>query len=89
MIPTHVIDPNTRIDDPDIIHGLVDSNWGGDWNHHQSIIGIIIKYAGGTIYFKTNFQETIAMSAIKAEITTTCNAGKAVLYIRSILIFSG
>ena len=51
----HNIDSNARIDDAEIIHGLVDSDWGGDSNHRRSVTGIIIKYAGGTIYFKTKF----------------------------------
>ena len=79
------VDPNTHIDSSDIIHGLVDSDWGGDSNHRRSVTGIIIKYAGGTIYFKTKFQETIAMSSTEAEFTAACDAGKAILYVRSIL----
>ena len=82
---THIVDGTTRIDSAETIHGLVDSDWGGDSNHRRSITGIIIKYAGGTIYFKTKFQETIAMSSTEAEFTAACDAGKAILYIRSIL----
>ena len=82
---THIVDESTRIDSANTIHGLVDSDWGGDSNHRRSITGIIIKYAGGTIYFKTKFQETIAMSSTEAEFTAVCDAGKAILYIRSIL----
>ena len=78
-------DPTTKCDDPSIIHGAVDSDWAGDSNHRKSVPGIIIKYAGGTIYFKTKFQNTIAMSSTEAEFTAACNAAKAILYIRSIL----
>ena len=68
-----------------MIHGLVDSDWGGDSNHQRSITSIVIKYARGTIYYKTKIQETIAMSTTKAEFTTACDARKAILYIRPIL----
>lgn len=64
---------------------MVDSDWAGDSNHRKSVTGIIIKYAGGTIYFKTKFQTTIAMSSTEAEFTAACDVAKAILYIRSIL----
>ena len=70
---------------PTTIHGAADSDWAGDTNHRKSITGYIIKYAGGTIYYKTKFQDTIAMSSTKAEFTAACDAAKAILYIRSIL----
>ena len=82
---TYNVDPNTHIDSADLIHGLVDSDWGGDSNHRRSVTGIIIKYAGGTIYFKTKFQETIVLSSTEAEFIAACDAGKAILYVRSIL----
>ena len=82
---THQVDPSSRCDDPEIVHGAVDSDWAGDSNHRNSVTGIIIKYAGGTIYFKTKFQDTIAMSSTEAEFTAACDAAKAILYIRSIL----
>ena len=82
---THQVDPSTYCDEPTLIHGAVDSDWAGDTNHRKSVTGIIIKYAGGTIYFKTKFQDTIAMSSTEAEFTAACDAAKAILYIRSIL----
>ena len=45
---THTIDGTTRSDNPDIIHGFVNSDWGGDSNHRRSITGIIIKYTRST-----------------------------------------
>ena len=82
---THKVDPNSQCDKPDIVHAASDSDWGGDSNHRKSVSGIIIKYAGGTIYYKTKFQDTIAMSSTKTEFVAACEAGKAILYIRSIL----
>ena len=82
---THLVDHDSQCDDPDKIHAASDSDWGGDSNHRKSVSGIIIKYAGGTIYYKTKFQDTIAMSSTEAEFVAACEAGKAILYIRSIL----
>ena len=47
--------------------------------------GIIGRLAGGTISYKTKFQDIIALSSTKAEFIAACNAGKNCLYIRSIL----
>ena len=41
--------------------------------------------AGGTILYKTKYQDTIALSTTEAEFTAACDAGKASLYVRSIL----
>ena len=67
------------------MHGTVDADWGGDTKHRKSVTGIIIRLAGGSILYKTKFQDTIAMSTTKAEFTAACDAGKAILYVRSIL----
>ena len=82
---TYSIDEQFLIDNPTTMHGTVDSDWGGDTTHRKSVTGIIIKFCGGTIYYKTKFQDTIALSSTEAEFTAACDAGKAILYIRSIL----
>ena len=81
----HIVNPKVQCDEPYIIHGAVDSDWAGDSNHQKWVTGIIIRYAGGTIYYKTKFQDTIAMSSTEAELTAACDARKAILYIQSIL----
>ena len=48
-------------------------------------MGIIIKYCGGTISYKTKFQDTIALSSPEAEFTAARDAGKAILLVHSIL----
>ena len=78
---SYIIDPMVHPDQIDTIHGTVDSDWGGDTNHRRSVTGIVIKYAGGTIFYKTKFQETIALSSTEAEFTAACDAGKSILYI--------
>ena len=42
-------------------------------------------YAGGVVCYKTKYQETIALSSTEAEFVALCDAGKVVLYARSIL----
>ena len=68
-----------------ILFGAVDSDYGGDTTHRKSVSGIILRIAGGTILYKTKFQDTIAMSSTEAEFTAAAEAGKYILYIRSIL----
>ena len=47
--------------------------------------GITGRLAGGTISYKTKFQDIIGLSSTEAKIIAVCNAGKNCLYIRSIL----
>jgi deoxyuridine 5'-triphosphate nucleotidohydrolase len=75
----------TEIDSPTQMHSAVDSDWAGDTNHRKSVTGIIIRLAGGTILYKTKYQDTIALSTTEAEFTAACDAGKSILYVRSIL----
>ena len=41
--------------------------------------------AGGAIYYKTRFQPTIALSSTEAEFVAATDAGKSILYVRTIL----
>ncbi len=72
-------------EDQDIMIAAVDADWAGDTQHRRSVTGIILRLAGGTILYKTKFQETIAMSSTEAEFAAACDAGKSILYVRSIL----
>ena len=67
------------------LHGAVDSDWAGDTNHRKSVTGMILRLAGGTLLYKTKYQDCIATSSTEAEFAAACEAGKAILYIRSIL----
>lgn len=80
-------DPNNMVamDTPNVLHGAVDSDWADDTSHRKTVSGIILRLAGGTIYYKTKYQDTVAHSTTEAEFTAVCEAGKAILYIRSIL----
>lgn len=75
----------THNDKPNIIHGAVDSDWGGDTKHRKSVTGIVIRMSGGTLVYKTKYQDTIALSSTEAEFTAACDIGRAILYVRSIL----
>jgi hypothetical protein len=65
--------------------GAVDSDYAGDNSHRKSVSGIVIKLAGGTILYKTQYQATIALSTTEAEFTAACEAGKYLIYVRTIL----
>ena len=64
---------------------MKNSDWAGDSNHHKSVTGIVIKLAGGTVLYKARFRETIALSSTEAEFIAAIEAGKYILYLRSIL----
>ena len=81
----YLVDNSTQCDNPDIIHSNVDSDWARDSTHRWSISRILIKFCGSTIYYKTKFQDTIALSSTEAEFTAACDARKAILYVCSIL----
>ena len=65
--------------------GFSDSDWAGDTRHRRSVTGVAVIYAGGVVCYKTKYQETIALSSTEAEFVALCDAGKVVLYARSIL----
>jgi deoxyuridine 5'-triphosphate nucleotidohydrolase len=65
--------------------GAVDSDYAGDKEHRRSVTGIILRIGGGTILYKTKFQDTIALSSTESEFTAAAEAAKYILYIRSIL----
>jgi dUTP pyrophosphatase len=81
----YISDNTTEIDSPDTMHAAVDSDWGGDTKHRRSVSGLVLRLAGGTILYKTKYQDTISLSTTEAEFTAACDAGKAILYVRSIL----
>jgi hypothetical protein len=67
------------------LHGYVDSDWGSDRQHRRSISGIVFMLAGAAVFYKTRYQPTVALSSTEAEFAAATDAGKAALYLRSIL----
>jgi hypothetical protein len=59
--------------------------WGNDRQHRRSTGGAVFLLAGGVIYYRTCIQVTVAQSSTEAELGFMTDAGKAALYIRSIL----
>ena len=74
-----------HIKSPTTLNAAVDSDYAGDQTHRKSVTGISLQLAGGTILYKTKFQDTIALSSTEAEFTAAAEAGKFIKYVRSIL----
>jgi hypothetical protein len=68
-----------------ILVGAVDSDWGSDTTHRRSVSGIALMVAGGPVLYQSKFQRTIALSSTEAEFAAACEAGKCILFVRSIL----
>ena len=81
------VDPESQSVQSHMIHGAVDSDRIGYFNHSTSVSGIIINHLGDTIYYKIKFLDTIAMSSTEARFTAARDRRKAniITYIRSIL----
>ena len=74
-----------KVTDESIMNAAVDSDYAGDNTHRKSVTGLSLQMAGGSILYKTRFQDTIALSSTEAEFTAAAEAGKYILYVRSIL----
>ena len=71
--------------EPTIVHGSTDATWATDRSHRRSTGGIAFLLAGGTIYYRTRIPAGVAQSSTEAEFCMMVDAGKAALYLRSIL----
>lgn len=77
--------------DHNTLFRAVDSDFAGDTTHRKSVSGIVLRLAGGTIFYKetifykTKYQDTIALSSTEAEFMAASEAGKYILYISTIL----
>ena len=74
-----------QVNQPSILNSAVDSDYAGDHSHRKSVTGLTIQLAGGAIVYKTRFQDTIALSSTEAKFTAAAEAGKFILYVRSIV----
>jgi hypothetical protein len=82
---SEILDTIPKTKQPHRIHSFVDSDWGSDRTHRRSVTGLVIMLAGGVIAYKSKYQATIALSSTEAEFTAASEAGKTILYLRSIL----
>jgi hypothetical protein len=67
------------------LEGASDSTWATDRQHRRSTGGIVFFYAGGAVYYRSRIHPTVAQSSTEAELAFMTDAGKAALYLRSIL----
>ena len=65
--------------------GIVDSNYAGDVSHMKSVSGIVSIIAGGTVLYKTKYQDNIVGISTESEFAAASEVGKCILYTRSIL----
>ena len=67
------------------LQAYVDSDYASDTHHRRSVSGFHMQLAGGTILYKTKFQSIIAQSSTEAEFIAAADAGKSILYLRTIM----
>jgi hypothetical protein len=67
------------------LEGASDSTWATDRRHRRSTGGIVFFFAGGAVFYRARIHPTIAQSSTEAEFAFMTDAGKAALYLRSIL----
>ena len=64
-----------------VLHGAVDSDFAGDTTHRKSVTGIALRLAGGTVLYKSRYQETCAQSSTEAEFMAAAEASKYIIYV--------
>jgi hypothetical protein len=67
------------------LEGHADADWAGDVDTRQSTTSTLITYGGGPISWRSTKQPSIALSSCEAELITTCEATKTVLWMQSLL----
>ena len=73
------------LDDPLQLTSYVDAEWGTCPQTRRSFTGCCLRLAGGTVAYKTKLQPTVAQSSTEAEFMGGTDAGKMLLYVRSIM----
>ena len=77
------IPPETHVSG--IAFGLADSDFASDRRTRRSVGGIGVILNGATVVYKTMLQRTVALSSTEAEFYALAEAGKIILYVRSVL----
>ena len=70
---------------PSDLHGFMDSAWADCPITRRSGGGECLRLAGGTIAYKSRLQPTVAQSSTEAEFMEAADAGKLILYVRSVM----
>lgn len=68
-----------------IIKSYVDSDHASDTSHRRSISGFHCQLAGGVVLYKSQVQSIVAQSSTEAEFIAASEAGKSILYLRTIM----
>jgi hypothetical protein len=71
--------------DATTLHVYADLDWATCVKTRRLFGGVCMRLAGGTIAYKTKFQPTVAGSSMEAKFMAAYNAGKMILFVRSIL----
>ena len=74
-----------KIKDPKKLSGASDSTWATARRHHHSTGGVVFFFTGGAVYYRARTHPTVAQSSTEAKLGFMTDAGKAALYLRSIL----
>ena len=74
--------PQFTADEP---YGFSDADWATNPKTRRSVSGISVFLAGGPVYYKSKLQPTVALSSTESELYAASEAGKAILYLRSVL----
>jgi hypothetical protein len=85
VTPDDILHKYLDTHDASTLHGASDATWGADRSHRRSVGGIVFLYAGGAVYYRCRYLPTIALSSTEAEFASMADAGKAALYLRSLL----
>ncbi len=81
----YTMEPTRHTQPGHILTSAVDSDYATDTSHRKSVSGMVHMLAGGTVLYKTKYQDVIAQSTSEAEFIAAAEAGKQILYLRSIL----
>ena len=71
--------------DEKTLFAYVDSNHATDVSTRKSVSGYHVTLAGGAVFYKTQIQSVIAQSSTEAEFIAASDAGKYILYLRTIM----
>ena len=82
---TYILEKRKEHDTAFQLYVMCDSDWATDTSHRKSVSGICILWAGAAVIYKSNYQKANALSSTEAEFYALCDAGKLILYVRSIL----
>ncbi|KAH8356655.1 hypothetical protein KR084_002352 [Drosophila pseudotakahashii] len=69
--------------------GYVDADWAGDASHRRSYTGFVFLMAGGPISWKSEKQDSVALSSTEAEYMALSSAVKEALHLRRLIIEIG